>query len=303
MRKILFVFMLLFFMVSIAFADVIHLKNGKTVKGVVTKEDEDEITVLMNIGTMTFSRSEIESIEKTKELPKYAERYYSPDTQKKQEKPDKTSEISIEQATKAVVNINAYYLNEDSTRYIAVKQGSGFIIDSNGTIVTNNHVVYKADKILVKLPGQKKEDNEYDARIIKTSIYYDLALINIVAFDLPSLSINDDPNIEVGDEVRAIGNPEGFNSTFTKGIVSAIRTNEDMNSKYREVEGDYINPYNWENMTWIQTDAAINQGNSGGPLLNADNQIIGINTKGHIFAEGLNFALHIKHVQDFARGY
>jgi len=155
--------------------------------------------------------------------------------------------------------------------------GSGFIIDTSGFILTNNHVVEKADEITVKLADGKSFLAEIVGRDPKT----DLALIRIESdYELTPLPMGDSDSLEVGDWVVAMGNPFGLDNTVTAGIVSA---------KYRHIgAGPYEN--------FIQTDASINPGNSGGPLLNTDGQVIGINTV--IFSQsggsiGIGFAIPI----------
>lgn len=135
--------------------------------------------------------------------------------------------------------------------------GSGVIISSDGYIVTNNHVVNDADELTVTL-----EDNrEFNARIIGTDPNTDLALIKINGKNLPSLPIGDSDKIKVGEWVIAVGNPFGLNNTVTAGIVSA---------KGRSLYQNGVESF-------IQTDAAINRGNSGGALVNTKGELIGIN--------------------------
>jgi len=136
--------------------------------------------------------------------------------------------------------------------------GSGVIVSSDGYILTNNHVVGHADEIHVTLLDKR----EFTAKVIGKDPKTDLALIKIdTKQPLPSASLGDSEQTEVGDWVVAIGSPFGFNLTVTSGIVSA---------KGRALGGNYDN--------FIQTDASINPGNSGGPLFNTDGQVIGINT-------------------------
>ncbi|MFH1349468.1 MAG: DegQ family serine endoprotease [Pseudomonadota bacterium] len=137
--------------------------------------------------------------------------------------------------------------------------GTGFIIDKEGYILTNNHVVEKTDEIKVRLAS----DKEYTAKIIGRDPKTDLALIRIETDEsLNPLPLGDSDNLEVGDWVIAIGNPFGLGQTVTAGIVSA---------KYRQIgAGSYEN--------FIQTDASINPGNSGGPLLDTNGRVVGINS-------------------------
>lgn len=144
--------------------------------------------------------------------------------------------------------------------YKQVGLGSGFIISDDGYILTNNHVVGKADKIIVRLD----DGREFKAKVIGTDPSSDVALIKIKDPEkLPFLPLGDSDALEVGEWVMAIGNPFGLSHTVTVGVVSA---------KGRSSVGIA----NYEN--FIQTDAAINPGNSGGPLINMEGQVVGINT-------------------------
>ena len=143
--------------------------------------------------------------------------------------------------------------------------GSGFLIDKDGHMVTNNHVVEGAQKLTVTLGDS---DTSYDAEVVGTDPSTDLALLKV---DAPSdsmepLAIGDSGDAKVGDPVIAIGNPFGLDRTVTTGIVSALQ---------REISS--ATDYSISNV--IQTDAAINPGNSGGPLINTDGEVIGVNSQ------------------------
>ena len=139
-------------------------------------------------------------------------------------------------------------------------QGSGFIIDKKGYILTNYHVVEDSRTLEVTLHNRKK----YKATVVGTDPSHDLAVIQIQAPDLVPATLGDSKNIEVGQKVYAIGNPFGLSGTLTTGIVSSVRS-------VQEPNGPEIDEA-------LQTDAAINPGNSGGPLLNYHGEVIGINT-------------------------
>jgi S1-C subfamily serine protease len=139
-------------------------------------------------------------------------------------------------------------------------QGSGFVIDKEGHILTNYHVVADARQVEVTLHNRKK----YKATVVGTDPAHDLAVILIKAPDLVPSVLGDSRNLQVGQKVYAIGNPFGLAGTMTRGIVSSIRP-------VREPNGATIDEA-------IQTDAAINPGNSGGPLMNWHGEVIGINT-------------------------
>ena len=156
--------------------------------------------------------------------------------------------------------------------------GSGFIIDREGYIVTNNHVVENADKIKVKLSNGK----EFDAKVIGRDPKTDLALIKIKGSeDLVPIKMGDSEAIKVGSWVVAIGSPFGLEQTVTAGIVSA---------KGRVIGAG---PYD----DFIQTDASINPGNSGGPLLNMAGEVVGINTAIIARGQGIGFAIPINMAQ------
>jgi S1-C subfamily serine protease len=139
-------------------------------------------------------------------------------------------------------------------------QGSGFVIDKQGHILTNYHVIADARQVEVTMHNRKK----YKATVVGTDPAHDLAVIQIKAPDLVPSVLGDSRNLQVGQKVYAIGNPFGLAGTMTRGIVSSIRP-------VREPNGATIDEA-------IQTDAAINPGNSGGPLMNWHGEVIGINT-------------------------
>lgn len=152
--------------------------------------------------------------------------------------------------------------------------GSGFILSSDGFIMTNAHVVDGADQVVVTLPDKR----EYKARIVGADKRSDVAVVKIEASGLPSVKVGDVSRLKVGEWVMAIGSPFGLENTVTAGIVSA---------KQRDT-GDYL--------PFIQTDVAINPGNSGGPLINMRGEVVGINSQ--IYSRsggfmGISFAIPI----------
>ena len=160
--------------------------------------------------------------------------------------------------------------------------GSGFIIDSDGFILTNNHVIMNAEKIVVKL----SDGREFEAKAIGKDPKTDIALIKIdAAGKLPTVSLGDSDKLQVGEWVLAIGNPFGLDQTVTAGIVSA--------------KGRIVGAGPYDN--FIQTDASINPGNSGGPLVNMQGEVVGVDTA--IFTRsggniGIGFAIPINLVKD-----
>jgi S1-C subfamily serine protease len=139
-------------------------------------------------------------------------------------------------------------------------QGSGFVIDRDGHVLTNYHVIADARQVEITMHNRKK----YRATVVGTDRSHDLAIVQIKAPDLNPMVLGDSRNLQVGQKVYAIGNPFGLSGTLTSGIVSSIRS-------VQEPDGMTIDEA-------IQTDAAINPGNSGGPLLNSHGEVIGINT-------------------------
>jgi len=159
-------------------------------------------------------------------------------------------------------------------------QGSGFVLDKAGHVLTNYHVVEDANR---GIEVQLSNKHRYKARVIGTDKTHDLALLQIDAPDLQAVTLADSSQLSVGQKVYAIGNPFGLAGTMTRGIISSIRS-------IRGAEGAPIEDA-------IQTDAAINPGNSGGPLLNSRGEVIGINTmiasNGAEQSSGIGFAIPI----------
>jgi serine protease Do len=154
--------------------------------------------------------------------------------------------------------------------------GSGFIVTQDGYIMTNAHVVANAEEVVVRLADKR----EFKAKVIGSDRRTDVALIKIKAEKLPTVSVGDPSTLKVGEWVMAIGSPFGFDSTVTKGIVSAMG---------RSLPDENYTPF-------IQTDAAVNPGNSGGPLFNLRGEVVGINSQ--IYSQtggfmGISFAIPI----------
>ncbi|MFN6518779.1 MAG: HhoA/HhoB/HtrA family serine endopeptidase [Nostoc sp. CreGUA01] len=156
--------------------------------------------------------------------------------------------------------------------------GSGFIIDKSGLVLTNAHVVDKADKVTVRL----KDGRTFEGKVQGIDEVTDLAVVKINAGnDLPVAPLGSSNNVQVGDWAIAVGNPLGFDNTVTLGIVSTLKR-----SSAQVGISD-------KRLDFIQTDAAINPGNSGGPLLNGRGEVIGINTAIRPDAMGIGFAIPI----------
>jgi S1-C subfamily serine protease len=207
--------------------------------------------------------------------------------------PDETNNIDIYKAARvATVNITStvYHRNFFMEIYPSRDTGSGFIINPDGRIVTNNHVIADANRIEVTLSDQTR----YRATLLSRDPYNDIALIQVTPKKkLPTVHLGDSDALQVGQKVLAIGNPFGLEGTLTTGIVSSLG---------RTIRGE--NDQTLEGL--IQTDAAINPGNSGGPLLDSSGNVIAINTAilgpsgGNI---GIGFAMPINRAKAMLDDY
>jgi putative serine protease PepD len=185
-----------------------------------------------------------------------------------------------------------------STRSIdGAGTGSGFVIDSSGYILTNNHVISKAAQSGGSIQVSLSDGSFYSAKVIGRDVSYDLAVLKITASGLKALQFGDSDTIAVGDLVIAIGSPLGLTGTVTTGIISA--KNRAVTAGEANSESSFINA--------LQTDAAINPGNSGGPLVDATGAVIGVNsaiaslgTTSQLGSIGLGFAIPINQARKTA---
>lgn len=173
---------------------------------------------------------------------------------------------------------------EDPRRMPMIEGGSGFIISPDGYILTNNHVIEDADSVKVRLSTGK----EYKGEVVGTDPSIDLALLKIEAKGLPILPLGNSGDVRVGEWVIAIGNPHEFDQTVTVGVISGKERRVPIGTTDRSL------------VSFIQTDAAINFGNSGGPLIDARGNVIGISTaiRRADYAEGIGFALPISQASE-----
>ncbi len=203
---------------------------------------------------------------------KHAKRDDDPDEEDNSEAPSPKSQDPSDMFKK-------FFGSQEPRSFRTEGSGTGFIVDKNGYIITNHHVVEKADRIKVKLNG---DDTEYKGHVVGYDSETDLAVLKIdTKQPLVPVQIGNSDSVQVGDWVIAIGSPFGLQATVTAGIVSAERTSRDL-------------PGAGEFQNFLQTDAAINPGNSGGPLLNIRGEVIGVNTMIATRSgsyEGIGFAL------------
>lgn len=163
-------------------------------------------------------------------------------------------------------------------------QGSGFIVSQDGLVLTNAHVVDQADRVTVRL----KDGRTFEGEVRGTDELTDLAVVKINATELPTAPLGDSDQITVGDWAIAVGNPLGLDNTVTLGIISTLnRSSAAVGIPDKRLD-------------FIQTDAAINPGNSGGPLLNAQGEVIGINTAIRANAMGIGFAIPINTAKEIS---
>jgi serine protease Do len=186
---------------------------------------------------------------------------------------------AVEKVGKSVVNIaNVRMVQDQLFRIFPIEGvGSGIIIDSKGLILTNNHVVDKANNLKITL----KDGNIFNGKAIGTDEVSDLAVVKVDSTEaLPQAQLGNSDHLKIGQIVIAIGNPFGLTGgpTVTAGIVSALNRSLQFESGALEL---------------IQTDAAINPGNSGGPLVNTNGEVIGINTAKMPYAQGIGFAVPV----------
>ncbi|RMD95934.1 MAG: hypothetical protein D6816_19625, partial [Bacteroidetes bacterium] len=161
-------------------------------------------------------------------------------------------------AKDAVVNISV----RNGSAFSASSSGSGIIISSDGYIITNNHVIASGEEIEVTLPDK----HSYKARLVGKDPTTDLALLKIEAYGLPTISYGNSDDVKVGEWVLAIGNPYNLSSTVTAGIISAKGRDINILNSLYAIE------------SFIQTDAVVNPGNSGGALVNINGELIGVNS-------------------------
>jgi S1-C subfamily serine protease len=189
---------------------------------------------------------------------------------------------AVEKTKNAVIKIDTYKTQNGKLR--PAGSGSGFIFSSDGLAFTNSHVVEGAEKIMVSLLNE----NEIEATLIGRDPDTDLAILKIYAQGYSVAKLGDTSQLQIGQFVIAIGNPYGYQHTVTTGVVSALgRTLQTQSGRMVD--------------NVIQSDAALNPGNSGGPMINTDGEVVGVNTAVIQGAQGLSFSVDINTAKEIAQ--
>lgn len=269
------------FLVPCAAADEFRLKDGKVVRGDVLKESAESVYVDIGFTVIELPKADVEEriIDAADASEETAEATQT-DLWWEAELPELGVKAAVERFGEGVVLIK-----------VPGSLGSGFIIHENGTIVTNAHVVQGEIDVSVTVyeqVGGQFEKRTFDkVKILAVNPFIDLALIRIDESELEGVTLRTVPlgdmdEVEVGSQVFVVGAPQGLERSVSEGIVS-IRN--------RASDGK----------VYIQIDAAVNPGNSGGPLFNTKGEVIGVNSWKRLFSEGLNFAIPVDYVKHFIK--
>jgi len=285
-------------------ADTVHLKGAASVEGKILKEDERVVVVDLGYDVLVIPRSQVLEIERKKE-----EKEATQEVDKEEPTPaDILLRLTVKPsgapaAEKSVKELVDLYENSVVVISNAKGWGTGFIITPDGYCLTNHHVISGERKNSITIFTKSGESVERkrieEVEIVAFNRYFDLALLKIKDEALDGLKLTvarfgDEDELKTGDQVVAIGNPGGFtrekeglqrhvwHHTVSEGIVS---------SKARNIRG----------ILYIQTTAAVNPGNSGGPLFNPYGQVVGIVTLKSYFQENIAFAVPVNYIRDFIK--
>jgi serine protease Do len=262
-------------------ADVFRLADGREVRGPILKETVDSFFVDLGHTVLELPKKSVLAREAEgasgAEAPAEKETKAAGQIWSSIDRPEASVKANVERTEAAVVMVRT-----------PMGLGSGFIISSDGYVITNDHVIQGETKVTVVL-FEKGKDGTLNKRIldkvkiVATNAYEDLALLRLEGEkDLPTTYLADSDEIRVGQGCYAIGNPHGLERTVSEGIVSTLN---------RVMDG----------RTHLQITAAVNPGNSGGPLFNLKGEVIGVVDLKLIFSEGLNFAIPVDRVKRFLR--
>jgi serine protease Do len=283
-----------------AIADLIQLKDKASVTGKVLTEKKDQVVVDVGYTVLVIPRNQVLKISKGEISDGKGKSLREPPTET--EMPVKSTAPAPSDTSGDLYQTGKPTLVEKSVRELvnllgeAVVQvrtpgglGSGFIINEDGYLITNFHVIEGETQISVEVylqrNGQLERTNYKQIRIVALNKFQDLALLKIEdkeAFKFAKVTLGDADNLGVGERVFAIGSPLGFERTVTEGIVS---------TKTRHFMGDL----------YLQTTAQINPGNSGGPLFNLRGEVVGVTNMKIVFGEGLGFAIPVDAVKYFLK--
>jgi serine protease Do len=277
--------------VSLHSADIVQLKEQAAVTGNILAEKSDQVAIDIGYTVLVVPRTHIISIEKGANAKKSdggpSEDSSPPVTAVAQAKPGfylSSGSSGQERSVRELVKVLGESVVQVRT---PGGLGSGFIINENGFLITNFHVIEQETQISIEVyhqrNGQLERKSYKDVRIIAMNKFEDLALLRIDDKDAPRFSwvgLGDSDALSVGDRVFAIGSPLGLERTVTEGILS---------TKTRQLQGEL----------YLQTTAQINPGNSGGPLFNLRGEVIGVTNMKMTFGEGLGFAIPVESVKFF----
>ena len=275
---------------ALAFADgsvdEVRLSDGSSIRGTIVKENSEQVFVDVGFTILSVPRKDVEGIDRRAVETEGAE---APPPA-----PDADRLWSSGGGAEVTVRENVERVGEGVVLVrVPGALGSGFVIDRDGYVITNAHVVENEQNISVTIfhKGEKGYEKKVfeEVELLAVNPYWDLALLRIRAEDLETfdptpIPFGDYEKIRVGEPVFAIGNPLGLERSVSEGIVS---------TKNRAESG----------MLYIQTTTAINPGNSGGPLFNSRGEMIGVTTWGYLFSEGLNFAIPVSTVKTFVENH
>ncbi len=288
------------FLLTALIAFLAAMFSGDSNTDLVKRETPEEVSLTLPIKSVSEVVKDIKTAlgidEKLRELETTKERSNNP-VFSKQEIVQQESAVTqvVEKVSPAVVSIVAKQNGFDPYSGPVSQEegiGTGFIVDKTGLIVTNAHVVNDPD---IDYSVVVKDGATYEVTKVNLDEISDLAIIEIVAKDLPVIEFGDSSKLKVGQTAIAIGNALGkFSNTVTVGVVSGVARELTASGAFGDVK-------NYENV--IQTDAALNPGNSGGPLLNSSGQVIGINVATTRGADNIGFAIPINNLKPLLQGF
>ncbi len=269
-------------------SEIVVLRNGQRIEAEVIRQDEQSVILDLGYDLLRVPRAEVEAIEEetsNQDDPNSAVEATGP-VASQQEGLYRTASVSKTTIERNVVRFGEAVVMVSTPG----GRGSGFLINEDGYLITNYHVI--AQETLIETTVFRRADSgfeqkQYDkVKIVAFNPYVDLALLKIEGADRPfeHVFLGNMDRLKVGESVFAIGNPLGLTRSVSQGIVST--TNRD-----------------FEGRLYIQTTADINPGNSGGPLFNLAGEVIGVTSMGYLFRSGLNFAIPVDVVKRFIRNW